>query len=212
MMYSSQNDTLCSAGDCCQLFKSMDMRYTASCTSSCADSCVNASQTNCSVNCCNSTGCLNDTFASMMMTTTVAAPITTTTSQATPTTTTSTTTTVNNGNKCHKDTCTGENCYTGFKAQNIEMCNSSQPHCQLKKETVGSAIRWTAGCTNCTGQAACKGSTQPPCNLECCNATMTSCLRLNGTLNVPSFATRGPHLHTEVIASFICLLVLSLLV
>lgn len=54
----------------CQLMRQMDMSYTASCSASCADTCVNASQTNCSVNCCNSTGCLSGTFASMMMTTT----------------------------------------------------------------------------------------------------------------------------------------------
>lgn len=54
----------------CQLIRQTDMCYTVSCSASCADSCVNASQTNCSVKCCNSTGCLNGSFASMMMTTT----------------------------------------------------------------------------------------------------------------------------------------------
>lgn len=82
---------------------------------------------------------------------------------------------------------------------------------QLKKETVNSNLQWTAGCTNCTGQTPCKASTQPPCHLECCNVTSTSCLWLNGTLNVPSFATRGPHLHTELIASLLCLFAISFL-
>lgn len=53
-----------------QLMRQTDMSYVAGCVASCADSCVDASQTNCSVNCCNSTGCLNATFASMMMMTT----------------------------------------------------------------------------------------------------------------------------------------------
>ena len=53
-----------------QLMRQTDICYVASCVASCAESCVNASQTNCSVNCCNSTGCLNATFVSMMMTTT----------------------------------------------------------------------------------------------------------------------------------------------
>ena len=53
-----------------QMMRLTDICYVASCVASCAESCVNASQTNCSVNCCNSTGCLNATFASMMMTTT----------------------------------------------------------------------------------------------------------------------------------------------
>ncbi|XP_072249352.1 uncharacterized protein [Leuresthes tenuis] len=206
-MYTSQNVTSCSAGDCCQLLRSMDMWYTASCTAACADSCVNTSQINCSVNCCNYTGCLNDTFASMMMTTTVAETSTTRAPQ--PDTTTITTTTANKGNKCHMGTCTGEMCYTGFKDQMAQTCSSSQPHCQLKKETINSALTWTAGCANCTSQTACKTSTQPPCHLECCNATMASCLMLNGTLNVPSSATRGPYLHTQLIASLLVLLAIS---
>ncbi|XP_041842849.1 uncharacterized serine-rich protein C215.13 [Melanotaenia boesemani] len=203
--YITQNLTKCSDGDYCQLLKSTAMWYIASCSSPCAESCVNTSQTNCSVNCCNSTGCLNNTFASMMTTTT--APGTTTTGATQPN---PTTTTANNSKKCQMGTCTGENCYTSFKT--LQICSSSQPHCQLKKETINSVLTWTAGCTNnCTGQTACKASTQPPCYQECCNATVTSCLMLNGTVNVPSFATRGPQLHTEVIVSLLCLLAITLL-
>lgn len=51
-----------------QLKKQMEV-YTASCSSSCADNCT-ASLNNCSVTCCNFTGCLNGSFASMMTTTT----------------------------------------------------------------------------------------------------------------------------------------------
>lgn len=83
---------------------------------------------------------------------------------------------------------------------------------QLKKDTVDSKVQWTAGCTtNCSAQTPCKASTQPPCHLECCNATMTSCLWLNGTLNFPSSATRGPYLHTEVIACLLCLVTVALM-
>lgn len=203
-MYTSQNASDCDAGESCQLLRSTGMWYNASCSASCAESCTNTSQTNCSVNCCNSTGCLSENFASMMMmTTTVAA---TTTTNAPPTTTS---TTANNGNKCHKGTCTGKDCYRDFK--NLVTCSANQPHCQLKKETSGNGDVWTAGCTNCTGYAVCSGTAKPPCNQECCNATTTSCLRLNGTLNVPSFATRGPHLQAEFIASMFCLLAIALL-
>lgn len=45
----------------------LDMGYTVNCSAACANNCVNTSQANCSVSCCNSTGCLNDTFVSMMM-------------------------------------------------------------------------------------------------------------------------------------------------
>ncbi|MED6235729.1 hypothetical protein ATANTOWER_032358 [Ataeniobius toweri] len=201
-MYNSKNASACVSGESCQLLRSMDMWYNVSCSAFCAERCTNMSQTNCSVNCCNSTGCLNGSFASMMMTTTVAA---TTTTKA-PTTTS---TTANNGNKCYKGTCTGETCYKDFKSQTLETCSSTQPHCQLRKETT--EFFWTAGCSNCTGYTACKDTTKPPCNLECCTATTTSCLMLNGTLNVPSFATRGPYLHTELIASLLCLLAITLL-
>lgn len=45
----------------------LDMGYTVNCSAACANNCVNTSQANCSVSCCNSTGCLNDTFVSMMI-------------------------------------------------------------------------------------------------------------------------------------------------
>lgn len=205
-MYTSQNATMCSAGyNYCELIKQMGMCYTVSCSASCSSSCVNASQSNCSVSCCNSTGCLNNSFASMMMTTTVM-PSTTTTA-----TTTQTTATTVTGNKCHTGKCNGTDCYKSFNS--LEICISSQLHCQLKKETVGTNLQWTAGCTtNCSGQTTCKAATtQPPCYLECCNATMSSCLWLNGTLNVPSFATRGPQLHSELVIFALVLFAISLM-
>ncbi|KAE8289065.1 Type II inositol 1,4,5-trisphosphate 5-phosphatase [Larimichthys crocea] len=163
-MYNDEN-TSCTTGGYCQLIRQTDMCYTVGCSASCVDRCVNASQSNCSVSCCNSTGCLNGSFASMMMTTTtVISTMTTTTTQATTTTTTTTTspktdatsaTSANNGKKCHKGKCNGTTCYKSFGS--LETCTSSQPHCQLKKETINSILQWTAGCTtNCSGQTTCK--------------------------------------------------------
>ncbi|XP_043973973.1 putative protein TPRXL isoform X2 [Gambusia affinis] len=122
--YISQNESHCSTGESCQLLKSVDMWYNVSCSASCVEDCNNPSQSNCSVNCCNSTGCIKDIFVPMMMTTTVAA---TTTTNAPPTTRT-TSTTADKGNKCHKGSCTGENCYKNFKE--LETCSSTDPHCQ----------------------------------------------------------------------------------
>ncbi|XP_024122720.1 putative GPI-anchored protein pfl2 isoform X1 [Oryzias melastigma] len=203
--YSSENATSCSSNYNCQLLRTADMQYNVSCSSSCAMSCVNSSDTNCSVKCCNSTGCLNDTFASMMTMTTAGTAISTiTTTRAPQPTTAIVMTTTNNGNKCVMGTCMGETCYSSFNRQNFETCTSSKPNCQLKKETVNSAVQWTAGCANCTGSPSCTASTQPPCFLECCIASKTSCLMLNGTLNVPSFAVKGPH--TQLITYLLCVI------
>ncbi|RVE62992.1 hypothetical protein OJAV_G00162370 [Oryzias javanicus] len=201
--YSSENTTSCSSGYNCQLLRTSVMQYNVSCSPSCAMSCVNSSDTYCSVKCCNSTGCLNSTFASMMTMTTAGTTMSTTRTTIQPSTA-STMSTTNNGNKCAMGTCTGETCYLSFKNQNFETCPSSKPNCQLKKETVNSAVQWTAGCANCTGSPSCTASTQPPCHLECCIASKTSCLMLNGTLNVPSFAVRGPH--TQVITYLLCMI------
>ncbi|KAK2909988.1 hypothetical protein Q8A73_007703 [Channa argus] len=69
-MHYNQNNTSCGPDAYCQLMKEMDM-YDVGCSTNCTKSCGNASQTNCSVKCCNFTGCLNDSFASMMTATTV---------------------------------------------------------------------------------------------------------------------------------------------
>lgn len=61
---------MCHSVTCNQLIRQADMSYTANCSMVCATSCVNASQISCSVKCCNSSDCLNGTFASMMMGTT----------------------------------------------------------------------------------------------------------------------------------------------
>ncbi|KAM9353522.1 uncharacterized protein ABDE67_005903 [Symphorus nematophorus] len=169
----------------CQLMRKTDVCYTVSCSASCADSCSSASQVNCSVNCCNSTGCLDGNFESMMMTTTTV--IATTPTAPPPTTTTTPVTT------------------TAATSRPATADN-------LKKEDKTSKVQWTASCTtNCSAATPCKANTKPPCHLECCNATKaTSCLWLNGTLNV-NFATRGPHFNIELITCLLCLLAITLM-
>ncbi|XP_053737591.1 mucin-19 [Synchiropus splendidus] len=209
MMYTTANHTACADGYC-QLIRQMDMCYTVSCAASCVVTCTNSSQTNCSVNCCNTTNCLSGDFAAMAMTT-ATMPGASTASMTTSMMTTAPQTTADNGNKCHSATCTGATCYTNFKT--VQKCSSTQSHCQLKKEATNAGTKWTAGCTtDCSAQTACKSSTQPPCQLECCTATTSSCLFLNGTLNVydSSFASRL-HGHIEVVTSSLCLLAIGFL-
>ncbi|XP_022620096.1 integumentary mucin C.1-like [Seriola dumerili] len=214
-MYTNQSATKCAASAYCQLIRQVDMSYNASCSTPCADKCVNNTQIDCAVACCNSTGCLNTTFESMMMTTTTVSATTSarttttaTTTTTTPVSTTTATSPANNENKCHQGVCVGATCYTAFKDAALQICKSSEQHCQLKKETKDSMLKWTAGCIgNCSGQTSCEADTKPPCYLECCNATVTSCLRLN----VPSFATRGPYIHTELVACLLCLLAITLM-
>ncbi|CAL8287792.1 unnamed protein product [Merluccius merluccius] len=154
------------------MLRQTDMCYTVSCSASCMDMCTNTSQTNCSYDCCNSTDCLNATFAGMMMmTTTTPVPITTTA----PTTTTSIPTT------------TPDN------------------------ETVNSKVQWTAGCTaNCSAETWCSSSITTGCWQECCLSAQASCLALNGTMNVPSSAARGPRFPVDLmLLVLVCLLVVG---
>ncbi|KAK7887263.1 hypothetical protein WMY93_026884 [Mugilogobius chulae] len=127
----------------------------------------------------------------MMTTTSAMTTISTTTSTTTTTTTTASTT--QGGNKCHTGQCNGTTCYENFNT--IKVCTSSEAYCQLKKDPSGTSVQWTAGCSgDCSNEKQCAAGTDPPCHLECCNATVTSCLNLDGKLNMPttSFATRGP--------------------
>ncbi|KAK0144918.1 putative G-protein coupled receptor 152 [Merluccius polli] len=207
-MYSSSNSTMCPQPyTYCQMLRQTDMCYTVSCSASCMDMCTNTSQTNCSYDCCNTTDCLNATFAGMMMmTTTTPVPITTT---ALTTTTSIPTTTPDNRNKCHTGTCSdGADCYKSFTAK---ACTSAQKYCQLKKETVNSKVQWTAGCTaNCSAETWCSSSTTTDCWQECCLNAQASCLALNGTMNVPSSAARGPRFPVDLmLLVLVCLLVVG---
>ncbi|XP_037129998.1 mucin-5AC [Syngnathus acus] len=208
-MYASQNTTQCASGEWCQLLKTDAMYYTANCSAPCSSGCANATDVNCAVACCNSTGCLDDTFASLMMTTTSVAVAPTTASVTTAMTVAPTgqaTTTKSQGNKCQKGTCTGATCYSSF-SNTLETCSSTQLQCQLSKQTVNGNTQWTAGCTTtCSDQEPCKGATSPPCHLECCDAGAVSCLWLNGTLNHVSSDAAGTRLRSGWTTAAMCLL------
>ncbi|XP_061675632.1 uncharacterized protein LOC133500658 [Syngnathoides biaculeatus] len=121
------------------------------------------------------------------------APSTTAAVTAAPTVAPTRKATANNGNKCRQGTCSGATCYAGF-GDALQTCASTQAHCELRKETVGSATQWTAGCAaNCSAQTPCRAATPPPCHLECCEAAPgASCLWLNGTLNHVWSRAAGP--------------------
>ncbi|XP_019720871.1 ice-structuring glycoprotein [Hippocampus comes] len=183
--YASHNATPCAAGQWCQLWKMASAHYAANCSASCGGGCARATDARCAVACCNATGCLADAFASLAATTSAApAPSAAASVTAAMTATPTRRATTANGRKCHRGTCTGTTCYTGFR-NTLQTCSAAQPHCQLIKQTVQSATRWTAGCAaDCSGQPPCRDAAIPPCHLECCVAVASaSCLRLNGTLN-----------------------------
>ncbi|XP_062321652.1 uncharacterized protein LOC134023503 [Osmerus eperlanus] len=191
----SMNSTAvqCSYGyNVCQLKRNEGVSYTLSCEVSCNNiSTCNNSQTNCIMSCCNSTGCLNSTLASMTSTTAMTPMKTTTTPTTTkPPTTTTTTQRPNNGKKCHTFQCTTTDCYKSYASSSPEFCSVNLHYCELKKTT---GTTWEAGCAaTCTGQPGCTATLTTACQQECCNATATSCLKLDGSLNLPSSATRGP--------------------
>ncbi|XP_061145627.1 uncharacterized protein LOC133161271 isoform X3 [Syngnathus typhle] len=206
-MYASQNATQCASGEWCQLWKTDAMYYTANCSAPCSSGCANATDVNCAVACCNSTGCLADTFASLMTTTTsvAVAPTTASVTAAMTVAPTGQATTAK-GNKCHQGTCTGATCYSSF-SNTLETCSSTQLQCQLSQQTVNGATQWTAGCTTtCSEQTPCRGATSPPCHLECCDAGAVSCLRLNGTLNHVSSDAAGARLPSGWSTTAMCLL------
>ncbi|KAL4657553.1 keratin-associated protein 10-6-like isoform X2 [Arapaima gigas] len=186
----------------CELRKVDGVRYSINCSMSCngtSDRCMNQSQTDCTVECCNSTNCLNSTISSMAMTTTVAP--TTKTVTTTVLVTTTTTATPTNGKKCNKLKCSGEKCYS-TEPKTLMDCLVGQNFCQLKKIVSGTVMSWEAGCSgNCTGEKPCS-STVADCTQECCNATTTaSCLKLDGSVNMPGSSSVGLHPSLLLVAS-----------
>ncbi|XP_066572415.1 uncharacterized protein LOC136762759 [Amia ocellicauda] len=87
--------------------------------------------------------------------------------------------------------------------------SSATTAANLKKVVSGSEMTWTASCSNSclkSGLVTCS-STAVDCMQECCNATSTaSCLKLNGSVNMPSSA--GP----ATVPSLMALLTAALLV
>ncbi|KAJ8290192.1 hypothetical protein GJAV_G00009780 [Gymnothorax javanicus] len=167
----------------CTLNRLTSMRYSVNCSANCPSTrCANMTQTGCSVDCCNTTNCLNGTLFAMVPTT------------AAPTTTKSATTVrtpappATNGKKCHNLMCDGETCYKTANNR-VVMCLVGKDYCQVKKVVNQNVMTWTAGCSgDCRDDTVCT-STTTDCTQECCNATSTSsCLKLDGSINMPNSA------------------------
>ncbi|XP_048880740.1 keratin-associated protein 10-6 isoform X1 [Brienomyrus brachyistius] len=172
----------------CELRRLDSVMYSANCSAFCnatVNRCANSTMTSCSVDCCNSTDCLNSTLASLMITATVT-PVTTVTTQTISYTLV---TTMKNGKKCHKLNCQGEKCYQTDPGKQVTDCLVGQDFCKLNKTNSGTTVSWEAACSgNCTGDKSC-GSTAANCTQECCTAaTSGSCLKLDGSVNMPNSA------------------------
>ncbi|XP_014056033.1 uncharacterized protein YBL113C [Salmo salar] len=210
-VYMNMTSVSCNANiTFCELKRQEDMTYTGGCSSSCSNACVNDTQTNCTMGCCNSTGCLSSTLASIFgtNTTTVTTVMMTTTTTTTAAATTTTAEPTNKLKKCQMFQCTEQDCYKTWITKDPMPCPLNQPYCELKKITTGSSTTWMGGCNaNCTINTWCTTTTDT-CHQECCNTSMTSCLKLDGTLNVPSSATRGLHFPLAMFtaALLVCLL------
>ncbi|XP_042596302.1 keratin-associated protein 10-12 isoform X2 [Cyprinus carpio] len=192
----------------CKIMKG-DAGYSVSCSASCGVPCENGTLSNCSVNCCNTTNCLNNSLLAMfnsLNTTATTKPTTTTTTIKT----TVPTTPASNGKKCHNFKCNGAACYKANVASNAA-CPVGLDYCMLQKTTSGTTESWQAGCsTDCRKMTACS-STSTACHLECCNATTTSCLKLTGEVNMPSSATRSPHCPALLMASLLFFWIVKIL-
>ncbi|XP_064804712.1 serine-rich adhesin for platelets-like [Oncorhynchus masou masou] len=216
-VYMNMTSVSCNANiTFCELKRQEDMTYTGGCSSSCSNACVNDTQTNCSMGCCNSTGCLSSTLASMVRpnTTTVTTVMMTTTTTTVAATTTTTAEPTNKLKRCQMFQCTEQNCYKTWITKDPMPCPLNQPYCELKKMTTGSTTIWMGGCNaNCTRNTWCTTTTDT-CHQECCNTSMTSCLKLDGTLNVPSSDARGLHFPLALVtaALLVCLLSIGSLV
>ncbi|XP_041725601.1 serine-rich adhesin for platelets [Coregonus clupeaformis] len=195
----------------CELRRQENMTYTGGCIASCSNACVNDTQTNCTMGCCNSTGCLSSTLASMDLTNTTTVTtvmMTTNTTEAAATTTTAEPT--NKLKKCQMFQCMEQNCYKTWITEDPMPCPLNQPYCELKKMTTGSITMWMGGCNaDCTRNTWCT-TTADTCHQECCNTSMTSCLKLDGTLNVPSSATRDPHFPLALVTAALLACLLSI--
>nr|XP_023677006.1 keratin-associated protein 10-6-like isoform X2 [Paramormyrops kingsleyae] len=169
----------------CELRRLDGLMYSVNCSAFCnatVNRCANSTMTSCSVDCCNSTDCLNSTLASLMIPTTVT-PVTTVTTQTTASTLT---TAMRNGKQCHKFICQGEKCYQTETGK--QDCFAGQDFCKLNKIILLTTTSWEASCSgNCTGDKSC-GSTAANCTQECCVATSASCLKLDGSVNMPNSA------------------------
>ncbi|XP_039596614.1 galactose-specific cell agglutination protein gsf2 isoform X2 [Polypterus senegalus] len=156
--------------------------YTAGCSKTCAGTtniCRNSSQNACTMECCATPRCL------FLNGTTQETPaLTTAATQAT--TTIKPTTIATNGKMCHVFTCTGETCYKGQTPS--QSCAVGYNYCELKKKGTGTTTIWSAACSNsCQSITTGCTSSSTDCLQECCTSVATtSCLKLDGTVNIKS--------------------------
>ncbi|XP_028675530.1 mucin-5AC [Erpetoichthys calabaricus] len=175
--------TLCPTNNSyCEFIRQNNASYTAGCSKTCAGTtniCRNSSQNACTMECCATTRCLflNGTTQESPALTTVATQTTTTIKP---------TTIATNGKMCHLFTCTGETCYKGQTSS--QSCAVGYNYCELKKKGTGTNTIWSAACSNsCQSTTTGCTSSSTDCLQECCTSvTTTSCLKLDGTVNIKS--------------------------
>ncbi|XP_041933269.1 uncharacterized protein LOC121696032 [Alosa sapidissima] len=94
---------------------------------------------------------------------------------------------------CKMFICTGQRCFRFVNATE-EPCKMEENFCELKRTLrqvswIESKTTWTAGCSaDCLHTAPCFSLYKYRCHQECCGASATSCLKLDGYLHVPSNA------------------------
>ncbi|XP_014350735.2 uncharacterized protein LOC102366366 [Latimeria chalumnae] len=80
---------------------------------------------------------------------------------------------------CDSFTCNGADCYkTQAKKEN---CMPGYNYCEMKKFLTG-GVQFVAGCSKtCNNNSnTCTSTSKKDCLYECCKATKTSCLKLDG--------------------------------
>ncbi|XP_052554502.1 pneumococcal serine-rich repeat protein-like isoform X2 [Tympanuchus pallidicinctus] len=168
------NETLC------ELYRFSSTNYTARCSSVCrAELCrTNGSMAlqQCTVECCNTSLCLQLNASSYGDLPPTTVP---------PTTTITTTTTLRppprNGKICAAFSCHGDGCFKGKKS--TTRCFVGHDFCEMKK----TGFNYVAGCSKACKAAkpVCAQGVKAACFQECCPATLKgSCLKLDGKVHV----------------------------
>ncbi|KAK1139799.1 keratin, ultra high-sulfur matrix protein-like [Acipenser oxyrinchus oxyrinchus] len=192
MNYTNQNATMCATNYSYCMLNRTDSSYNAGCSQTCtgtANMCSNASSTQCIMECCATSLCLrlNGTIQGSPPLQVFLFHITFWTTSPPANVTTTTVAVANNGKSCQSFTCNGDMCYKG--KTDAKFCQTGMNYCELKKVVSGVTTTWTAGCSS-TCQATASGCTSisTDCLQECCDASATVCLKLDGTVNIKSAA------------------------
>uniref|UniRef100_H3AJS9 Uncharacterized protein n=1 Tax=Latimeria chalumnae TaxID=7897 RepID=H3AJS9_LATCH len=175
--YQNQTGKSCNAVfSFLQLFRETNTSYNAGCNQTCAGAtriCSTPALTDCVLECCNSSLCLwlNGTVQEVPANS----------SEITHTTAATTTKVPTNvsGMVCDSFTCNGADCYkTQAKKEN---CMPGYNYCEMKKFLTG-GVQFVAGCSKtCNNNSnTCTSTSKKDCLYECCKATKTSCLKLDG--------------------------------